>query len=72
MKLDKNKLIIKGSQIREIQDIGKRIEISVSSFFNNKGESDPTKNFTWDYILVDNDKIVKSTIDCSNNEKSKN
>ena len=56
----KNKLIIKGSQIREIQDIGKRIEISVSSFFNNKGESDPTKNFTWDYILVDNDKIVNA------------
>ena len=56
----KNKLIIKGSQIREIQDIGKRIEISVSSFFNNKGEIDPTKNFTWDYILVDNDKIVNA------------
>jgi len=56
----KSKLITKGSQIREIEDIGKRIEISVSSFFNNKGEIDPTKNFSWDYVLVDNDKIVNA------------
>ena len=56
----KSKLITKGSQIREIEDIGKKIEISVSSFFNNKGEIDPTKNFGWDYVLVDNDKIVNA------------
>ncbi len=56
----KSKLITKGSQIREIEDIGKKIEISVSSFFNNKGEIDPTKNFAWDYVLVDNDKIVNA------------
>ena len=56
----KSKLITKGSQIKEIEDIGKRIEISVSSFFNKKGEIDPTKNFAWDYVLVDNDKIVNA------------
>ena len=56
----KSKLITKGSQIKEVEDIGKRIEISVSSFFNKKGEIDPTKNFAWDYVLVDNDKIVNA------------
>ena len=29
----------------------------MSAFFENKNEDDPTKNFQWDYILVDNDKV---------------
>ena len=56
----KSKIIKEGSQIKEIIEIGKRIEVAVSSFFNNKGEEDPTKNFGWDYILVDNDKVVNA------------
>jgi predicted Zn-dependent protease len=32
----------------------------VSTFFNNKGDEDPTRNFGWDYILVDNDKVVNA------------
>ena len=28
--------------------------------FLNKGEKDPTANFGWDYILVDNDKVVNA------------
>ena len=53
----KAKLITTGSQLKEIQEIGKKIEYSVSAFFSNQKEDDPTKNFGWDYILVDNDKI---------------
>ena len=56
----KAKLIQRGSQLKEIVDIGKRIETAVSSFFIGRGESDPTKNFGWDYVLVDNDKIVNA------------
>ena len=56
----KTKIINKGSQLKEIIEIGKRIEIAVSAFFKNKGEEDPTKNFGWDYILVDNDKVVNA------------
>ena len=56
----KAKLITKGSQLNEVIEIGKRIEVSVSAFFKNKGEEDPTKNFGWDYILVDNDKVVNA------------
>ena len=29
-------------------------------FFKNKEEDDPTKNFGWDYVLVDNDKVVNA------------
>jgi len=53
----KNKLITEGKQITTIKDIGKRIEYSVSSFFLKDGGKDPTSNFEWDYILVNNDKV---------------
>ena len=56
----KTKLINEGSQLQEVKNIGKRIEVAVSSFFLNKGEEDPTKNFGWDYVLVNNDKIVNA------------
>ena len=56
----KAKIIKEGSQLKEIVDIGKRIEVAVSAFFAKKKEDDPTKNFGWDYILVDNDKVANA------------
>jgi predicted Zn-dependent protease len=56
----KTKLIKEGSQLKEIRTIGKKIEFAVSAFFNSKGEQDPTENFAWDYVLVDNDKVVNA------------
>jgi len=53
----KTKLINKGKQIRTIKEIGRKIETAVSTFFLNKNGKDPTSNFQWDYILVDNDKV---------------
>tara|TARA_B100001939_G_scaffold320254_1_gene308981 strand:- start:47 stop:817 length:771 start_codon:yes stop_codon:yes gene_type:complete len=56
----KAKIINKGSQYEEIKNIGKKMENAVSSFFDKEGKDDPTKNFTWDYILVDNDKVINA------------
>ena len=56
----KAKLIKEGPQLKEVIEIGKRIEVSVSAFFKNKGEEDPTRNFGWDYVLVDNDKVANA------------
>ena len=28
--------------------------------FLKEGKEDPTKNFGWDYVLVDNDKVVNA------------
>ncbi len=56
----KAKLITKGSKLKQVVRIGKKIELAVSAFFDSKGENDPTKNFGWDYILVDNDKVVNA------------
>ena len=56
----KTKLITSGAQLREIKEIGKRMEIAVSAFFEKQGKKDPTNNFGWDYVLVDNDKVVNA------------
>ena len=56
----KTKIITKGVNLKKITEIGKRIEFSVSKFFLDKDGSDPTSNFQWDYILVDNDKVVNA------------
>ena len=56
----KSKLITTGSQLREVREIGKKMEIAVSAFFEKEGKVDPTKSFGWDYVLVDNDKVVNA------------
>ncbi len=56
----KAKLITKGSQLKEIKEIGGKIEKSVTSFFKNEGKKDPTETFGWEYVLVDNDKVVNA------------
>ena len=56
----KTKLITSGSELNEIKEIGKKMEDSVSAFFFKQNKKDPTANFAWDYILVDNDKVVNA------------
>ena len=56
----KTKLITSGSKLKDIKKIGKKMEKAVSAFFLKEGKDDPTKNFGWDYILVDNDKVVNA------------
>ena len=53
----KTKLSDDKKQLEEIKEIGSRIEESVSLYFESIGKNDPTYNFQWEYILVDNDKI---------------
>jgi len=53
----KTKLSDDKKQLEEIKEIGSRIEESVSAYFASINENDPTANFQWEYILVDNDKI---------------
>ena len=53
----KTKLITKGKQLEEIRTIGKKMEVAVSALFQKRKLDDPTENFGWDYVLVDNDKV---------------
>jgi predicted Zn-dependent protease len=57
---DKSKLISTGSQIREIKEIGKKMENAVSAFFKKENKEDPTENFDWEYVLVDDEKKVNA------------
>ncbi len=53
----KTKLSDDKKQLDEIIEIGSKIEEAVSMYFVSVGKKDPTHNFHWEYILIDNDKI---------------
>ena len=57
---NKAKIIKSGKDLKDILEIGNKMEKAVSAFFLNKGQDDPTKNFEWDYILVENDKMINA------------
>ena len=56
----KTKLIKSGKQFNKVIEIGKKMENAVSAFFDSSNKADPTENFEWEYILVDNDKMVNA------------
>ena len=43
--------------LNEIKDIGKKMEDSISQYFSDAGMVDPTSNFNWEYILIENKKV---------------
>jgi len=45
------------NQLNEIKEIGKRIEYSISEYFERSNIEDPTIGFDWEYILIDNKKV---------------
>ena len=54
---EKEKLIKDTKSIKEIKEIGKKMEEAISIYFDKSDLSDPTVNFNWEYILIDNDKV---------------
>ena len=53
----KEKLSKDTKTLNLIKDIGKRMENSISEYFYQANLNDPTINFQWEYILIDNKKI---------------
>ncbi|MCI5054014.1 MAG: M48 family metallopeptidase [Pelagibacteraceae bacterium] len=43
-----------------IKRIGSKMEKAITYYFANKNLKDPTKNFKWEYILVDDDKTLNA------------
>jgi len=43
--------------LNEIKDIGEKMENSISEYFYRADIADPTANFNWEYILIDNKKV---------------
>ena len=54
---EKTKLSSDTKTLNNIKEIGNRIETAVSKYFYSQNLPDPTSNFQWEYILIDNDKI---------------
>ena len=53
----KEKLVINSKELDEIKEIGKKIQYSITSYFESSNLEDPTINFDWEYILIENKKI---------------
>ena len=53
----KTKLSTDKDKLQEIKKIGSNTEKAISAYFESINEQDPTYNFQWEYILIDNDKI---------------
>ena len=54
---EKEKMSDDIKSLNEIKNIGKRMEDSISEYFYRAGLNDPTVNFDWEYILIDNKKV---------------
>ena len=53
----KEKLSDDIKKLNEIKEIGKKMENAIGEYFYKENISDPTANFDWEYILIDNKKI---------------
>ena len=54
---EKEKLSDDIKSLNLIKEIGKKMEDSISMYFEKKNIPDPTSNFQWEYILIDNKKM---------------
>ena len=54
---EKEKMSDDINTLNEIRNIGKRMEDSISEYFSRSDIKDPTTNFDWEYILIENKKV---------------
>ena len=54
---EKEKMSDDKKTLNEIKEIGKKMEDSISEYFDREGLEDPTSNFDWEYILIDKKKV---------------
>ena len=53
----KEKLVHNSNELLQIKNIGKKMQDSIGEYFYQTNQIDPTTNFDWEYILIDNKKI---------------
>ena len=54
---EKEKLSSDKKKLNEIKEVGKKMEFAISEYFYKENIDNPTSNFNWDYILIDNKKV---------------
>ena len=59
--IKKTENIIKsGSQVRMLDEVGKKVTTSVESYFSEMGQFETLKNYEWEYILIDDPDILNA------------
>jgi len=54
---EKEKLSKDTKTLDQIKNIGNKMENAISLYFEKSNLQDPTRNFSWEYILIENDKL---------------
>ena len=54
---EKEKLSKDSKTLDQIKNIGSKMESAISLYFEKSNLQDPTRNFSWEYILIENDKL---------------
>ena len=54
---EKEKLSDDLKSLNEIKEIGRKMENAIGEYFQSEGLDNPTANFDWEYILIDNQKV---------------
>tara|TARA_X000000950_G_C13856900_1_gene636956 strand:+ start:78 stop:905 length:828 start_codon:yes stop_codon:yes gene_type:complete len=54
---EKEKMSTDKKTLMEIKEIGNKMENSIGEYFYRSNLNDPTANFDWEYILIDNKKV---------------
>ena len=53
----KTKLIESGKEIDQINKVTNNLKTAIKNYYKSKGRKDPTSNFAWEVVLVDNKEV---------------
>ena len=53
----KTKLIESGKEIDEINKVTNNLKTAIKNYYKSEGRKDPTSNFAWEVVLVDNKEV---------------
>ena len=53
----KTKLIESGKELDEINKVTNKLKTAIKNYYKSAGKKDPTSNFAWEVVLVDNKEV---------------
>ena len=53
----KTKLIESGKEIDQINKVTSKLKTAIKNYYKGKGQKDPTSNFAWEVVLVNNKEV---------------
>ena len=53
----KTKLIESGKELDEINKVTNKLKTAIKNYYKSVGKNDPTSNFAWEVVLVDNKEV---------------